>query len=329
MDEKIARCGSFLAHNQQILTGLSMLGFNIIEDDNLPKTLIIAKIADKQIAYDMQDGWTSFELDERFLAWVHQSDVYCRRSLDNRKFKYGELAWKMHSLAPNYHCYNSTIKTLVYPGIKERLLSFRQCDVSYDRFESVENDFGNGKIIFLTRLYDPRSSEVENEKIAEERIMLNAMRIKLIQVLKQEYGKRALCGLSRDSYSLKKAPDLVLNRVFTYKPLYLREMKRASICVSTLGLHQSNGWKFAEYIAAGKAIVTERPIYEIPYAMPGENYLPFDDINGCIQHIDQLIRNQSLRMNMQYLNQNYYHRHLRPDKVILDSFVAGNIDFKI
>lgn len=38
-------------------------------------------------------------------------------------------------------------------------------------------------------------------------------------------------------------------------------VKESDICITTTGLHRSIGWKFAEYIAASKAIVTEKLNY--------------------------------------------------------------------
>ena len=327
MTGRLVKCGSFIAHNQQVLTGFSMLGFDIVEDATLPRFLIVARVDDKQIVYDMQDGWTAFDLDERFLSWASRSDVYYRRSLDNRKHRYGSFSGKMRAIAPNYHCYDETVKSLAYPGIKGMLRPLLRGDLRYNRFEAVEEDGGNGKIAFLTRLYDPQAPEVENGDVAAERRQVNDTRIGIIRALRQEYGDRAICGLARDDYSLAMAPDLVVDGKITRKPAYLRKMKEASVCVASLGLHQSNGWKFAEYIAAGRAIVAERPVYEIPHAVEGRNYLSFNDVDACLHNIGQLLQNRSMRIEMQSANRDYYQCHLRPDKLVLDSFAAGDIGF--
>jgi len=55
---------------------------------------------------------------------------------------------------------------------------------------------------------------------------------------------------------------------------YLEVMKQSDICISSMGLHQSIGWKTGEYIAASKAIINESFHYKVVGDFQiGKNYL--------------------------------------------------------
>lgn len=320
-------CGSFIGHNQQVLTGFSLLGFHFVVDNALPEKLITVEVGDRRLAYDMQDGWTSYAMDGRYRQIALWSSVYFRRSYCAPGQADDQVAMKMRPLPPNYLCYNDVVRSAAFSGIPGWLRLCKQGDCHYRQFEPVEHGGGNGRVLFLTRLYNPCSPEVENEEIAEQRERINRLRISIVTALRKEFGKHALCGLLMEPYALKQAPSLVASMRLTHKPNYIREMKKASVCVSSLGLHDSNGWKFGEYMAAGRAIVTERPVYEVPYASSGSNYLVYDDVDGCIQGIEALLADRNLRLEMQGCNRDYYFKHLRPDKLILDTISSSGIKF--
>jgi hypothetical protein len=91
-----------------------------------------------------------------------------------------------------------------------------------------------------------------------------------------------------------------------------------------MGLHQSIGWKFAEYVAASKAIVSETLHYDVPGAFgEGRNYLSFRTPEECVEAVSRLIRDDRLRQMIMRNNWNYYRRHVRPDRLVLGSLMAA------
>lgn len=51
-------------------------------------------------------------------------------------------------------------------------------------------------------------------------------------------------------------------------------MRRSDICIGSTGLWDSIGWKTGEYVAAARAVVNERFVYEVPGGFrEGVNYL--------------------------------------------------------
>ena len=233
-------------------------------------------------------------------------------------------------LGPNYFCYDDRIKKMYYPGIRlikkeiQDMLHLA-CNEDWKNFEVLqEKGCYSCDVLFLTRLWNPHASEVENQQIAEDRERVNIMRIAIIRELRRKYGKRAICALSDDEYSRKVAPELI-NTEYTKKQNYLKIMKSARIVVSSLGLHKSNGWKMGEYMAAGRAIVMEKPYYEIPFAAKNKNWIEYSTYEECVCEIDELLQNERKRQGLIRENREYYFKHLRPNKLIEDTLALEKI----
>lgn len=123
-------------------------------------------------------------------------------------------------------------------------------------------------------------------------------------------------------------PDLVLSRYETLKVNYINRLKSSTICIATTGLHDSIGWKMAEYVAASKCIVSEPLRYELPGNFnAGENYLEYTDARTLLLAVDKLMNDSVLRFNMQMNNYKYYNHYLRPDSLMLNviSTVKNNV----
>ena len=92
------------------------------------------------------------------------------------------------------------------------------------------------------------------------------------------------------------------------------------MCIGTLGPHGSTGWKTAEYVAAGKAIVNEHLIYEVSGGLKvGENYLVFSSADGAREAVEALICDPMRLLEMKRANQWYYESYLKPECLILNT----------
>lgn len=97
-------------------------------------------------------------------------------------------------------------------------------------------------------------------------------------------------------------------------------MKKADICIGTMGLDESIGWKTAEYISASRGIVHEKFHYDIPGNFEkGINYMEFSSVSECLGMVQKLIDNPDLLYEMKKANQIYYETYLRPDKQLLNA----------
>ena len=169
-------------------------------------------------------------------------------------------------------------------------------------------------IIFMCRLWDPLETK---PKYRQQREEINLMRVNCIRGLKREFGKRFMGGLSHNEYTIKNFPDcLITDPQLTQFGNYVRLMQNFPIGVATTGLHESIGWKFAEYVAFSKAIVSEKLEYFVPELNDGSNYLGFTNVEECIHQTTLLMENKEKREAMMEANYQHYQQYGRPDLLV-------------
>jgi hypothetical protein len=143
-----------------------------------------------------------------------------------------------------------------------------------------------------------------------------------LKICREEFGNIFLGGLIDNEYSRRIAPEYISHPDQTKKLNYLNNVKNSNICLATKGLHKSSAWKFGEYIACSKAIISE----PIEYSVTGEftpehNYLEFSNDNQLIDNINLLLNDNLLINKIMKNNYDYYNEFLRPDKLILNSLL--------
>lgn len=107
---------------------------------------------------------------------------------------------------------------------------------------------------------------------------------------------------------------------YTKKSKYIKLMKECSICITTIGLHFSNGWKLGEYVSQGKAIITEKMIYEVNGNFnKGDNYLEFESPDELVDQVNKILSNKKYMKSMMNKNNEYYRMYLAPDKVVFNA----------
>ncbi len=182
-------------------------------------------------------------------------------------------------------------------------------------------------IIFCTRLWNP--AETDDSKEAQGRLEINTMRMEIVERLQKQYGSSFIGGIRIDDYSKKICPsNLLLAKRISHQSNYLRLMKQADICVGSMGLHESIGWKTGEYVAASRAIVNEKFHYQVSGDFEiGRNYLSYETTDECLTAIQYLIDNPSKIREMQEHNNKYYLEYLRPDKLVWNALNSVLSDF--
>lgn len=310
-------------------------------------SIVEVEINGKIIAYDMADGYQSLH---RFDVWdreLERIDYYFKRSYDSQRHTGMKNAYKIKPLGLNYLCtckgnpYDRFIceghsvrdlkKYLVY------LKSKRINTYDYTIFESNNCCYDNYRLLFLTRLWDssgisPKSikntypyftdaqAKAEAEKWKTSLDKATKDRINYIKALRENFSDKVIAGVAADSFSEKICPDLIIDNTFTERRKYLEEIKKNYICITSEGLHQSIGWKFAEFIAAGKAIITEPLAYETVGGLKENlNYLQYNDTESLLAACDLLLKDIEFVRKIENSNREYYKKHLSPDMVVLDS----------
>ena len=190
-------------------------------------------------------------------------------------------------------------------------------------------------ILFMTRLWQNRSQAPERSQLAirlthglaltgaEDSDERAEERIEYARELRRAFGnRRIVCGIADSPFAREICPDLILPRRYTAR-LYFRNLIRHSkVCVTTTGLWKSNGWKFAEYMSGGKAIVSNPLCYEVPGGLEaGKNYLSFRDKEELVTCCEQLLTDEEVRRRMELRNQWYYLHYVRPDVLVLNTLM--------
>ena len=173
--------------------------------------------------------------------------------------------------------------------------------------------------MFQARMWNPRgeSTQTAPSEVQERRHALNELRANCVRLLRR-LGPRVTAGIQATPYALATYPDLISGRSATSKRKYLERMHATDICVATLGLGDSNGWKLGEYVAASRAIVTERLRYQVPGGFVAKtNYLAFSTGQECAEHVATLMSDPEATHAMQCANYAYYKGWVRPDQLVL------------
>ncbi len=336
-------------HCQQIFTGFSLLIKNkILTVDNIKfmrleggdhffgepyvKVLMNSKI----ILFDCAD---SFDLPSNTHIYS-DVDVIFKRSF--KKDGYNMLDCKIYPYGFNYLVYDNAINwefwmcelkasffqknTIHFFVTRHSLLSAlfninsSRINLSWNNIENFSCKERKG-IVYNTRLWNPQNARTEEER--ERRLILNDRRIKVVSMLKKEYGSEFRGGIFADTMSKKMCKKDILISNSSYKVKnYLNVLKNAKIGISINGNHAA-GYAFGEYISMGLGIVCDR----INNLLPGEfvknsNYLEInDDLSNLTEQINQLNTNDDLCNIMRYNNYLYYLNNLRADRIVLNALL--------
>ncbi|MFD3322737.1 hypothetical protein [Alteromonas macleodii] len=181
----------------------------------------------------------------------------------------------------------------------------------------------NPKILFLARLWDTHTDSfftvTEEQRLQREQI--NKQRVECIAMLQEAFKDKFTGGLIATDFALKEKPKLVLkNTDLTSKKNYINTVKSHDICIASTGLHGSIGWKFGEYIAMSKAIVSEQNENTVRGLKSNIHFQEFSSATECVERVKGLVEGHDDRFEMMKQNHLFYESHLRPDKLLMRCF---------
>lgn len=322
--------GSKILHISQIITGFLMLeeqGYQVEfayvpDDGSILATMpaIRAEYRGQKLLYDVGDG---YNVPEAVAAGAEASDFYFKRSFSperNRQFVPQYLD-RIYPLGFNYHVTwpGNPVHEPLWKALAKPLLGKTpDCWFRPQVFEgkAKRNAERPVRILFLTRLWDdhePGFSQEENR----ERTCINRMRIEIIRSLRKTYGNAFMGGLNDSALSRTWAPDLIMPAKYTERRRYLKLLHSSDICIGSMGLFESIGWKTGEYVAAAKAIVNEKMHFCVTGDFEeGKNYLSFRTTEECLDAVGSLAADPERLYAMKLANERYYQEYLRPDVLI-------------
>lgn len=289
------------------------------------------------IYYDMHD---SYEIDKKEL---YKADIYFKRSYLGTYIDtlYKNDSKKIFPLGLNYLVYPNKIdiqnikrSLLLSSPAKEKLgillrainapTSFTNAPKLKDLQElPLADNITNKKILFMVRTWDPYNKKDRSSDAIDKLNEINETRALCIRALKKEFGKDFYGGFSQTPHTLKYYKDCIVpNNNLTTRNKYLNLLKQYPICIATTGLHGSIGWKFGEYVAMSKAIVSEKLVYSLPGNFEaGQNYLEFKSPSECVEKTLLLYENDKKRYEMMINNANYYYHNLKPDSLVYNTIL--------
>jgi hypothetical protein len=161
-------------------------------------------------------------------------------------------------------------------------------------------------IVFQPRLWSTTPGSRDLFDVANED------RIETVRALRAAFPQEPAVGLVHTEDAMSLAPELMLaERVNSEQ--HRQQLRSSAIAVNCVGLSGSVGWKFAEYLAAGNAIVGQ-PL-EKEFLAPvdeGVHYLPYRSPEECVAQCRKLLASPDLISRMRQANRAYYERWVHP-----------------
>ena len=181
------------------------------------------------------------------------------------------------------------------------------------------------RVLFMVRAWDPEQDKNLSPAVKADRRSINEMRAECVRLLRKTYGARFTGGFEHTKYAIQHFKDVLLeNPQWAQKGNYLKLMKTHPICIATKGLHGSVGWKFGEYVAFSKAIVSETLQFDPPEGFAqGSHYLAFSTPEGCIEATETLMSDAALRSRLMQNNHDYYLQYLKADRLVWRTLVMA------
>lgn len=331
MDKVTLYIESQVPHVCQIITGLLRMKeqgwpVELVDRRDSGSTycgmpLMRAEYRGRKIVYDVGDG---YNVPDDMEIGLKDCDFYFKRSFSAEKNAslLPDYVDKIYPLGFNYHVTHkkNPVNEPLWKHILKPLMGRAP-----DRYFVPEVFEGKAcrieaapKILFLTRLWD--REEGLPEEVNEERQLINAMRIRVVKTLRQRYGDAFVGGVNDTPLSREIAPELIMPAEYTERKKYLKLLHSCDICIGSMGLFESIGWKTGEYVAAAKAIVNERFHYTVTGGYrEGEHYLPFETAEECLEAVEQLVKDPDKLYAMKKANEVYYQNYLRPEMVVKNS----------
>jgi hypothetical protein len=180
-----------------------------------------------------------------------------------------------------------------------------------DQVSSPAGDAASEPIVlYQTRVFPPEP--MEHPEFLASKVLVNEQRASLVRRLRRELGKRFIGGLAAEDYARWFFPDAMTDRS-SARADYVALMQRSRVVVYTEGLVGSAGWKLAEYLAAGRAIVMQRLRTELPEPLVDQrDVIVFDTHDECIAACKALLGDPARAEALGAAARRYYRQWVDP-----------------
>ncbi len=173
------------------------------------------------------------------------------------------------------------------------------------------------RVLFMAGLWNPAMVPDSDPAKRAEFAAINAMRADCVRALRREFGPLFYGGVRHDDFSRANFADVLLPDAHAgdHREFILRAREHA-ICVTSMGLHGSNGWRLAEFVALSRAIVSEPLQYDVPGPFRADiHYLEYQTPQQCVEAATWLFAHVRERDEMMQSNWAIYQDWVRPDRL--------------
>ncbi|MCU0760253.1 MAG: glycosyltransferase [Steroidobacteraceae bacterium] len=190
---------------------------------------------------------------------------------------------------------------------------------SWSRMHAAPLPGQPGRVLLMAGLWDPAAVPAIDTAKRQEWEAINRQRVECVRALRTEFGPRFHGGIRPCGFARRFAPDVLLPRARDGSQReFLRRVREHPVCVTSMGLHGSNGWRLAEFVAFSRAIVSE-PLRHLLAGEfdAGRHYLEFKTPGECVAQVARLLADADEREAMARRNWDYYQHWQRPDRLAL------------
>lgn len=101
-------------------------------------------------------------------------------------------------------------------------------------------------------------------------------------------------------------------------PDFLEKTKKSALAFNTPGVALTNGWRTAEYLSLGKAILSSQLHGVMPGNFKADKHMVFTDgtEEDITKKVNQILSNQTLKTNLEKNALAYFQKYLAPEAVV-------------
>ena len=272
--------------------------------------IVQSKNQKKRIAIDAFD---STRINEVLAKW---SDIYGKVNYQSDKIP-PEFSEKVKPIGPSFGIRIWNLPQLLYYSV----VNYRKAKgLVYMKENFFKNYWRQYKRLPIKE-YDTQSEIDENyiyfiSSLWKKEDRVNKKRSEFILACKNMDEIKFEGGFAPRSDDDTLGYDKLISNRIGLKD-YIRKIKKSVLVFNTPAVQDCHGWKLAEYLALGKAIISTRMFNEFPVDLVNGEHLYILDKNEYLEKVIQEInQNPDFRSSLERNARSYYEHNLKPEIVI-------------
>lgn len=276
-------------------------------------------VSDNKIQKFVIDFCDPYDIHENGYDW---GDFYAKINLNYRliedRFKaklilippgFGIQIWNVWQTGffciKNYLFNDSTLKNKFTKHCKDYYHQYKRPRISdFEKDLKTKKKSDKPFIFMIATLWEDQNSIVTTNKNRKE----------FIEICKQKK-----CNFEGGFFSKSKPPEyqnLIFDKHYSVNQ-YIEKTKKSLFVFNTPAVHNCHGWKLAEYIAMGKAIISTKLCNEIPEEFLANDLICFIDNETSLENkIALLLNNSEYCRKLELNTKALYFKKVQPKAVI-------------